>query len=81
MLHRELLLQVEAAIKSLFLYHLKSYTVHDCRPICVLFVSTLCKDWPNQNLLVWPIYLLTYVDLIDNRERIYLKSYVRQLEY
>jgi len=24
------------AIKSLFLYHLKSYTVHDCRPICVI---------------------------------------------
>ena len=36
MLHQELLLQVEAAIKSLFLYHLKSYTVHDCRPMCVI---------------------------------------------
>jgi len=47
----------------------------------VLFVSTLCKDWPNRVILVWPIYLLTYVDLIDNRERIYLKSYVRRLEY
>jgi len=47
----------------------------------VLFVSTLCKNCSNQILLVWPISFLTYVDLIDNRERIYLKSYVRQLEY